>query len=191
HLDRGGLREMYDVLIFPDGAIPGRGGMGPGGVRPKGGFGQPEPRDLPEEFRGLPGAVTAEVTIPHLKEFLKEGGTIITVGSSTGLASHLGLPVADHLAVKGDDGKERPLGRDKFYVPGSVLRVRVDPASPLAWGLCEEADVMFSASPTFRLPGDAAAKGVRRVAWFDGKTPLRSGWAWGQERLEGGAAVVE
>jgi glutamine amidotransferase-like uncharacterized protein len=29
------------------------------------------------------------------------------------------------------------------------------------------------------------------VAWFDSKTPLRRGWAWGQEHLEGGAAVVE
>jgi hypothetical protein len=29
------------------------------------------------------------------------------------------------------------------------------------------------------------------VAWFDSKTPLRSGWAWGQEHLEGGVAVAE
>ena len=34
-LDRGGLREMFDVLIFVEGAIPGRGGRG--GFQPKGG----------------------------------------------------------------------------------------------------------------------------------------------------------
>ena len=32
---------------------------------------------------------------------------------------------------------------------------------------------------------------MKRVAWYDGKTMLRSGWAWGQEHLDGGAAVVE
>src|SRR5205085_4843876 len=73
HLDRGGLRESFDVLIFPDGAIAGRGGAG--GFGPKGN--RPAAGDLPEEFRGLPGNVTAEVTVPHLKEFLKEGGTVI------------------------------------------------------------------------------------------------------------------
>jgi hypothetical protein len=29
------------------------------------------------------------------------------------------------------------------------------------------------------------------VAWYEGKAPLRSGWAWGQERLDGGVAVAE
>jgi len=51
--------------------------------------------------------------------------------------------------------------------------------------------VMFGNSPTFRLAGDAESRGVRRVAWFDSKTPLRSGWAWGQEYLDGGVAIAE
>jgi hypothetical protein len=73
-----------------------------------------------------------------------------------------------------------------------VLRIRVDRSDPLAWGvLGDEVDVMFSASPTFRLADDAASKGLRRVGWFDSKAPLRSGWAWGQERLEGGTAIVD
>ena len=54
-----------------------------------------------------------------------------------------------------------------------------------------DADVMFSGSPTFRLADGADEKGLRRVAWFDGKAPLRSGWAWGQEHLDGGVAVAE
>ena len=56
---------------------------------------------------------------------------------------------------------------------------------PTRWpGAClgDEVDVMFSASPTFRLVEQADAKGLRRVGWFDTKSPLRSGWAWGQER---------
>ena len=32
---------------------------------------------------------------------------------------------------------------------------------------------------------------MKAVAWFDSRTPLRSGWAWGQHYLEGAAGVVE
>ncbi len=187
-LDRGGLREMFDVLIFVDGAIPSRGGAG--GPR-GGGGGRQGGGSVPEEYKNRAGNVTADVTIPHLKEFLQEGGTIVTIGTSTALAGHLGLPVEDHLVTKDAAGKEQPLRRDKFYVPASVLRTKVDPASPLAWGMGDTADVLFSSSPVFRLPSGDAAKGLRRVAWYDGKAPLRSGWAWGQEHLDGGAAVVE
>ncbi len=55
--------------------------------------------------------------------------------------------------------------------------------------MSDDVDVVFANSPTFRL--SAEAKGLRRVAWFDSKTPLRSGWAWGQEHLEGGIAIAE
>jgi hypothetical protein len=185
-LDRGGLKEMFDVIVFVDGAMPGRGGAG--GFRPKG-KGPDRKDSIPEEYRGRSGNVTADITIPHLKEFLKEGGTIVTIGSSTNLAALLGTSLGDHLVTKDAEGKERPLARDKFYVPGSLLRARVDRSNPLAWGMDEEIDVMFSSSPVFKFPADA--KGLKRIAWYDGKTPLRSGWAWGQEHLDGGIAIAE
>jgi hypothetical protein len=198
-LDKGGLREKFDVLILVDGAIPGRGLAA---IRP-GVFGgdQPPPaspgsaavseQSIPEEYRGRRGSITPARTGPQLRQFLESGGTILTIGSSTGLGTQLGLPLANHLVETDKEGNERPLTREKFYVPGSVLRTRVNSAHPLAWGLGEEVDVMFSASPTFRLRDGAEANGLRRVAWFDGKTPLRSGWAWGQEHLEGGVTIVE
>jgi hypothetical protein len=189
-LDKGGLRDKFDVLILVDGAI---GGRGTAAVRP-GTFSGDQPlaeQNIPEEYRGRRGSITTKITVPELRKFLDGGGTILTIGSSTGLGNQLGLPVANHLVVKGEGGSERNLTREKFYVPGSVLRTCVDPKHPLAWGLGEEVDVMFSSSPTFRLRDGAAASGLSRVAWFDTKTPLRSGWAWGQEHLEGGVAIVE
>ncbi|MFL5342821.1 MAG: M14 metallopeptidase family protein [Gemmataceae bacterium] len=197
-LDQGGLRDKFDVLILVDGAMPGFGF--PTGRRPgdTGGDQPPPDRDsatpaseekLPPEYRGRRGSVTLAKTVPQLRAFLEAGGTILTIGSSTSLGQHLGLPIANDLSAKGADGKEAPLPRDKFYVPGSVLRVRVDPTQPLAWGMSDEVDVMFSSSPVFRLPEKSA--GLQRVAWFEGKTPLRSGWAWGQERLDGGVAVID
>ncbi len=32
---------------------------------------------------------------------------------------------------------------------------------------------------------------MRRVGWFNDKTPSRSGWAWGQEHLKDGVAVID
>ena len=186
-LDRGNLREKYDVILLVDGAIVGRG-VG----KLKGAGDQPPPEEnIPEEYRGRRGSITTKATVPQLRKFLEAGGTVLTIGSSTALGTQLGLPLTNHLTVKDDQGEERTLGREKFYVPGSVLRARVDRSHPLAWGLGDEVDVMFSASPTFRLPPEADAKGLRRVAWYDTKSPLRSGWAWGQEHLEGGVAIVD
>ena len=55
----------------------------------------------------------------------------------------------------------------------------------------ERVDVFFDHSPVFKLGPDAAAQGIRSIAWYDSAAPLRSGWAWGQQYLEGGAAVVQ
>ncbi len=192
-LDAGNLRAKYDVLVFVDGAIPGaggggRGGFGGGGV-PPGAAGASQ--NVPQEYQHMIGNVTREATIPRLKEFLEQGGTIITIGSSTNLAYHLGLPVSNHLVELRPDGTPVPLTGEKYYIPGSVLRVQVDNTHPLAHGMEAVADVFFDNSPVFRLAPDAALKGVRAVAWFGSREPLRSGWAWGQHYLEGGAAVVE
>ena len=189
-LDQGGLREKFDVLVFVDGAFPGGDGPPAKGLRDGAETGGSE-AGLPPEFRGRHGSITEARTVPQLHKFLDEGGTILTIGSSTSLGTALGLPLTNHLAVAARDGKELPLPREKFYVPASVLRVRVDAAQPLAWGLGEQVDVMFAASPTFRLPVGAEAMGLRRIAWFDSKTPLRSGWAWGQAYLDGGVAIAE
>ena len=85
----------------------------------------------------------------------------------------------------------RDLGGEKFYVPGSLLEVAVDNTTPAAAGMGTRAIMMYDNSPVFRLHPDAAAKGVRPIAWFDSSTPLRSGWAWGQAYLDGGVAAAD
>jgi hypothetical protein len=181
--DKGNLNEKYDVVILVDGAYPsGGGGGGEGGDRPN---------EAPagEGPRPQRGGMTQARTLPQLKKFLEAGGTILTIGTSTKLGQDLGLPLANHLVEKDKDQRERPLPPEKYYIPSSVLRVHLDSSNPLAWGLGEEADVMFSASPTFHLTD--APSTIKKVGWFDTKTPLRSGWAWGQEYLEGGVAILD
>ena len=107
------------------------------------------------------------------------------------LAEVMALPVDNHLVERSPDGTSRQLPSEKFYVPGSVLRVAVDNSSPIAHGITNPLDVFFDNSPVFRLEPEAALKGVRPVAWFDSANPLRSGWAYGQGYLQGGVAVVD
>jgi hypothetical protein len=199
-LDKGGLRDKLDVLILVDGAYGASARGGPDGARAGGGD-QPEEtsaatanqngRQDSDLYRNQRGTITAARTVPRLKAFLEEGGTILAIGSSTRLGRELGLPLGNHLAEVGKNGSERPLPAEKFYVPSSVLRMRVDPASTLAWGLGDEVDVMFSASPTFRLTTSSEGASLRPVGWFDTRTPLRSGWAWGQDYLDGGLAIID
>ena len=89
------------------------------------------------------------------------------------------------------DGKEKPLPISKYFVPGSILQVKVDTTNPLAYGLPEKLDVYFNRSPVFGLRPESVFTKVKPVAWFDTDKPLRSGWAWGQHYLKGGIAVVE
>jgi hypothetical protein len=184
-LDAGNLNQKYDVLIFPDGAIPAaRPGGGGGGGYGRGGRG-PDPETIPEEYRSRMGSVTAETTVPQLRSFLEGGGTIIAIEGSTNLGYQLGLPIRDFLV----DENGVPFRSEEFFVPGSLLEVERQGNSLVTEGLDEAFIVNFARSPVFGI--DAGAAGVRPLAVYADKTPLRSGWAWGQEKLQGGVAMLE
>ncbi|PYR00913.1 MAG: peptidase [Acidobacteria bacterium] len=187
-LDAGNLNAKYDVLVFVDGGIPERDQQAAGGGF---GGGQPAAETIPAEFRGWLGRVTVAKTVPELKKFVENGGTVLTIGSSTSLGHHLGLPIRDALVERIAGGAERPLPREKFYIPGTILEARIDNTNPLAYGMGDTAMVMWDESPAFRLQPEAGLKGVKPVAWFDSATPLRSGWAWGQQYLDQAVAIVD
>ncbi len=183
-LDAGDLSDRFDVLIFNGIGVPaaGRGG-GPGAAAPaaagRAGF---VPQPIPPEYARRQGGVTA-ATMDKVKAFAREGGTVVYIGSVTqSAARQFELPVTDQLAT---------VPGDKYFVPGSVLRVSVDPTHPLAYGLQDQVDVFFDNSPVFALRADASAGPVTPVAWFANGSPLRSGWAWGASYLEHGVEVID
>ncbi len=196
-LDAGNLNAKYDVLVFVDGAIPERDpatGPGQGGApgAGQGGLGaQPAAESIPAEFRGWLGRVTVAKTVPELRKFVENGGTVLTIGSSTVLGYHLGLPMRNALVERTTGGEEHSLPPEKYYIPGSLLEARLDNTNPLAYGMDDHAMVMWDESPAFKLQPEALLKGVRPVAWFDNPTPLRSGWAWGQQYLDQAIAIIE
>jgi hypothetical protein len=201
--DDTALRSKYDVIVMPSGAAfrpgggGGRGGGGGGGgdaepAAAAGAGGQSADPDLRSLCQVTTGTGTGATAEANVKKFVESGGTVIAAGSSArSIADLLDLPVSDYLVERQPGQQERGLSGDKFYVPGSVLRVAVDTAAPSAAGAEDHIDVFFNNSPVFRLEPNATARGVRPVMWFDSNTPLRSGWAWGQNYLEGGTTAFE
>ncbi len=187
-LDAGDLKSKFDVLVFTDGAMrrAGAGGRGGGG----GGRGGAEPADIPDEFKGWTGRITEDKTMPQLKKFVESGGSVVTIGSSTSMGELLGVPVKDYLTEKGADGKDHSLPREKFYIPGSLMKANVDNTNPLAYGMPSTVDMFFDNSPVFKMAPNSEQKKTSAVAWFSGSSTLDSGWAWGQQYLDGGTAVA-
>jgi hypothetical protein len=151
------------------------------------GSGAPPSDRLPPEYKAMTGEMTTARTLPQLKRFVEGGGALVAIGGAASVGQALGLPVSSALV----DDAARPLGRERFYVPGSVLRVSVDNTTPLGYGFEREVDVFFENSAAFRLGADASDRGLRRVAWFSSAAPLRSGWALGQRYLENAVAVID
>ena len=187
-IDLGNLKSKYDVIVFMGGAIPGLKGQT---VSRDDSFErEPKEADIPTEYHAQMGKIT-EKSIPSLKAFLEAGGDIVTIGSSANLAYHLGLPVRNAL-VEMVAGKERNLPGEKFYIPGSVMQVAVDPDTRANWGMSTKADVYFGMSPVFKLQPDAIAQQVvKPLAWYASDKTLRSGWAFGQAYLQDGVAAFE
>jgi hypothetical protein len=178
-IDAGNLIARYDVLILPNGATFAR----PNARVPA----RINPDDIPEEYRDRLGNLTVARSVPQLQEFLNAGGTVLAVGSATDLGIQLQLPIANALV----DSAGRALPRTKFYVPGSILTMRVDTTAALAQGLRSVTDFYYDNAPAFRLLPAAETRGVKRVVWVDGPSPLRSGWAWGQRYLSGVTEVLQ
>ena len=180
-IDKGNLKNKYDVIIFVGGAIPALSGASRSM--------SPKAEDIPEEFRKTIGSLSVEKSIPSLKNFLEDGGRIVTIGSSTSLAYHLKLPVSSSL-TEIVNGTEKNLPNEKFYIPGSLMQVTIDQNAKANWGMKHHADVYFDDSPVFTINPDAQSNGsVKPLAWFNSDKTLRSGWAWGQSYLKSGVAA--
>jgi hypothetical protein len=185
-LDSANLEASYDVLIFTD-YIPDRDPSEEDARRMATYY-----EGAPARYRSQMGSMTVAKTVPKLKAFLERGGAILGIGGAThSLPSLLKLPITNALVEQTEKGATR-LTSAKLYIPGSILRMRVDNTTPLAYGLPAQLDVFYSNSPVFRLGPDAALNGVRPVAWFSQDEPLlRSGWGIGQNYVQGSVGIIE
>lgn len=184
-IDNSDLSKKYDVIAFIGAGIPplqeGRSNS----------FNRmPKEEDIPAEFHHLLGSITSEKSIPKLKSFLEKGGSIITVGASTNLIYHLGLPIESAFAKTDATGVGKVVGGNDYYIPTSILEVKINNEHSAAWGMANDVPVVFNNSPVFKLKENAAAKGIMPLGVFDNDSPLLSGWALGQSYLKDGVAAL-
>jgi hypothetical protein len=160
----GNLRPRFDVIVLPSmrlrEIVEGRA-----------------KETAPAEFTG---GIT-EAGVEALRRFVEEGGTLVCFDASTELAiKRFKLPLRNVL---------EGVRSSEFYCPGSILRLDVDTASPLARGLTSETDAYFINSSAFDVTGDD--KSVRVVARYTGRDVLRSGWLLGERYVAGKIALAE
>ncbi len=89
-LDAGNLKSRFDVLVLPDGVFRRANANGRGQAAQT-------PADLPAEYKSWTGRITEDKTIPQIKKFVEAGGTVITIGSSTGIGELMGAPVKSYI----------------------------------------------------------------------------------------------
>jgi hypothetical protein len=183
-IDKGNLKSKYDVILFIGPGMPGEGAVSFSG-------GQPKAEEIDPKYAKLLGTLTKDKSVPALKQFMESGGKVVTVGASTVLAYHLGLPVKNALVEKKSDGSESALRGDKYYIPGSILKVKLNERHTSNWGMAKEANVVFNNSPVFNFTPDAMVSKIEPLAWFGSESMLVSGWAWGEGYLKNGVVAFE
>lgn len=182
-LDAGHLRDDYDVLLFTQDSLPAKGAWGTD--RPSR---QPAEGDTPAEYKPMLGTPSDEKTVPQVAAFLQAGGSVVAIGNAGRFAELMTTPLTPALARE-VDGQMRALDTKTFFIPGSILRARVDNRQPLAYGMPGEVDIFFNRSQTYLATSEPSS--YAKVSWFEGRDVLRSGWAVGQEKLAGTIAVAD
>ena len=174
---RGNLNGRYDVIVFADEnpAVIRTGLPEPGSFR------YPSERGaFPPEYQGGIG----EEGIEAIRDFVADGGILVALDNAGPLfASELELPVQNVLTG---------LSQDEFFVPTSLLNLRVDNRTPVGYGMPSVAAALFFQSVAYstRLP-TTWAWDRQVVASYPDNDVLLRGWIRGEDRLARRAAVVD
>ncbi|MGH7568739.1 MAG: M14 family metallopeptidase [Gemmatimonadales bacterium] len=161
----GRLKERFDVVVLPD--QPPRGLL----------EGLPL-RRYPPPFPGGLG----ESGVEALRQFVLDGGTLVALNDASRFAVQaLLLPVRNVLeAVPEED----------FYAPGSIFRLELDPAHPVARGMPSHSIAWFENGPAFDVLDSSAVRVIGRYPDEPSRV-LLSGWVLHPERVAGRAALLE
>jgi len=168
---KGKLNEKYDVIILPNDST----GMIMGDIS---GRYRRYLSSVPPEYRSGIGKDGLEA----LKAFVKNGGTLVTLGEACGFAiEKFGLSVSnvvDNLSTK------------EFFCPGSTLKVNFDNSYPLAYGMPSEGLVLFWSSQAFVITPNDHNERYETIVRYQDRGLLQSGWLIGEKHLANLAAMV-
>jgi hypothetical protein len=161
----GKLRQKFDAIVIAD----------------------QNPRDILDgydaaairpEYRGGIG----EDGLNNLKQFVADGGTLVTMGNACDLVIEK-LPIPVRNLKKG-------LTRDQHFAPGAILRLEVDSQHPIASGVEPNTYGFYINSPFFAIVEGFASQRTSVVARYPNTNVIASGWLKGEELMAGRAAVV-
>ncbi len=131
---------------------------------------------MPAEYVGGLGAEG----VAAVRRFVERGGRVIAIGEASDFAIEtFGLQVGNLV---------NELPSEEFFIPGSILRLALDPEHAMAQGMGEETIAWYWRSSRAFEVNDERATVVARYGDGD---PLLSGWALGQDRIAGQPAIVE
>ena len=161
----GKLRERFDVIVLPD-------------QQPRDIMSGYDFKTIRPEYRGGIG----EEGLAALREFVHDGGTLITLGAACDLAiDKFPIPVRN---------LKRGLTRDQHFAPGTIVRIQVDNTHAVGLGMPAETFGFYNNSPFFALVEGFSSQRATVVARYPNSDVLASGWLKGEDLMIGRAAVV-
>ena len=172
----GNLRGRLDVLILPSASTEVMTGELEAWWkehRPERSF-----PVYPPEFRTGFG----EEGIEAIEAFVRQGGTLVALDRACDFAiDKLDLKVRNSV---------KDLDSQRFFCPGSTLRARFDNRHPVAYGMPQEALVLFWNSPAFAVVPSPLNDRIAAVASYGERDLLQSGWLVGEDALRRKAALI-
>ena len=174
-IEKTGLKSRFDVVIFPsENADIIKTGKPKSDSRWARYF-----TPLPPEFEG---GIEKE-GVAALKKFVAEGGILIALNEACELVIKEFQPPVQN-TLEGIDNS-------KFFCPSSILRIRVDPDTPIGYGMSEESAALFADSQAFDTWVPSGDWDRKVVASFPKENILLSGWLTGEELIARKAAIVD
>lgn len=170
--------SKYGSIILPD-------------QNPEGIFNGYNQQQMPKEYTG---GIGVEGTLA-LKKYVENGGTLITFDKASLYAmQQFGLPLRNAI---------QNVSEDKFVIPGSPVRAKVNTQSALGWGMQNEAAAEFLRSFAFDISQqrktaeggvedtkDAPAPDVEIIVNYAEDNLIMSGWGIGAEKYIGGKPAM-
>ena len=117
-----------------------------------------------------------------LTRILIFGVALVTLGAASDLAiERLGVPLKN---------LKSGLTRDEHFAPGTILRIEVDTANPIGYGMSAQTNGFYNNSPFFSVGEGFSSQKMSVVARYPNSGVIASGWLRGEELMAGRAAVV-
>lgn len=185
-ITKGNLRSRFDTVLFASQAMAGilHGWKLGESLNPRAGD---TPSQQRPEYTGGIGVTGAAA----LQAFVRDGGTLIAFDSATELPVQL-FPLPLRPAVRGAEGGE---GAGSYYCPGSILRITVDTAHPVAFGMPPDALAFQSGGQawdvTLLSDFNRGDRRVTSIAKYAQKNLLASGWLSGERVVAGKTILAE